>query len=115
MAMEAWSAIERMPNAEWLDIVDYVLIGLRRSIAAAPLMQVQPSEALSPVPSDVVELLRRLKRDLMHARRFSSDTLATYRRACSSAEGDIEEFLATLKPSQPSLGQAVADTTGGAS
>ena len=40
-----------------------------------------------------IELLKRLKRDLMHARRFGSDTLATYRRACSDAEAEIEEFL----------------------
>lgn len=40
-----------------------------------------------------VTLLKRLKRDLMHARRFGTDTLATYRRACSEAEGDIESFL----------------------
>jgi hypothetical protein len=39
------------------------------------------------------DLLRRLKRDLMHARRFMPDTLQTYRRACTSAEADIEEFL----------------------
>lgn len=40
-----------------------------------------------------VELLKRLKRDLMHARRFGSDTLATYRRACSNAEYEVEEWL----------------------
>jgi hypothetical protein len=40
-----------------------------------------------------VELLKRLKRDLMHTRRFGSDTLATYRRACSDAEAEIEAFL----------------------
>ncbi|MCM2546164.1 hypothetical protein [Burkholderia glumae] len=40
-----------------------------------------------------VRLLRNLKSDLMHVRRFGSDTLATYRRGCSSAEGDVEEWL----------------------
>jgi hypothetical protein len=40
-----------------------------------------------------IQLLKRLKRDLMHARRFQSDTLDTYRRACTSAECDIEEFF----------------------
>jgi hypothetical protein len=42
---------------------------------------------------DAVKLLTNLKIDLMHARRFGEDTLATYRRACSSAEADIEEWL----------------------
>jgi hypothetical protein len=40
-----------------------------------------------------IQLLQGLKRDLMYARRFSPDTLDTYRRACTSAECDIEEFL----------------------
>lgn len=35
---------------------------------------------------EAVELLRRLKRDLMHARRFQPDTLDTYRRACNSLQ-----------------------------
>lgn len=43
-----------------------------------------------------IALLKRLKRDLEHARRFSPDTLNTYRHACVSAEGDIEEFLNAL-------------------
>jgi hypothetical protein len=43
--------------------------------------------------TSAIELMKRLKRDLMHARRFSADTLANYRRACSSAEGDVEEWL----------------------
>ena len=42
---------------------------------------------------EAIELLTKLKRDLMSARRFQPDTLQTYRRACSWAEGDIEEFL----------------------
>ena len=50
---------------------------------------------------EAIALLERLKRDLMHARRFSPDTLDTYRRACSSAEGDIEEFLAELRANKP--------------
>ena len=41
-----------------------------------------------------VKLLRKLKRDLMSQRRFGSETLDGYRRACTSAEGDIEEWLA---------------------
>lgn len=45
--------------------------------------------------NDAIELLKKLKRDLMQARRFLPDTLDTYRRACVSAEGDIEEFLAS--------------------
>jgi hypothetical protein len=48
-------------------------------------------------PDDGVKLLRRLKRDLMHARLHMPDTLDTYRRACTSAECDIEEFLATQR------------------
>jgi len=40
-----------------------------------------------------VALLKRLKRDLMHARRFGSDTLQAFKSACSQAEGDIEEWL----------------------
>ena len=43
--------------------------------------------------ASAVELLKALKRDLMHARRFGPDTLANYRRACSSAEGDVEAWL----------------------
>ncbi len=42
---------------------------------------------------EALPLLKQLKRDLMHARRFSPDTLNTYRTACTSAECDIEEFL----------------------
>jgi len=48
-----------------------------------------PEEQLA----SAVELLKALKRDLMHARRFGPDTLAGYRRACSSAEGDVEAWL----------------------
>jgi hypothetical protein len=40
-----------------------------------------------------VTLFKRLKRDLMSARRFQADTLDTYRRACTSAETDVEEWL----------------------
>jgi hypothetical protein len=40
-----------------------------------------------------VELLKRLKSNLMHTRRFGDDSFASYRRACSTAEGDIEEWL----------------------
>jgi hypothetical protein len=45
-----------------------------------------PEEQLA----SAVELLMALKRDLMHARRFGPDTLANYRRACSSAAWLIE-------------------------
>lgn len=47
-----------------------------------------------------IALLKRLKRDLEHARRFSSETLHTYRQACISTEGDIEEFLNALAAQQ---------------
>lgn len=47
--------------------------------------------------NDAITLLRRLKSDLMSARRFQPDTLHTYRRACTSAEGDIELFLNEIK------------------
>lgn len=53
---------------------------------------------------EAVELLKHIKRDLMHARRFSSDTLDTYRRACTDAEGDIEEFLNTLTAQEKANG-----------
>lgn len=42
---------------------------------------------------DAVALLRRIKSDLMHTRRFSTDDLNTYRNACTSTEGDVEEWL----------------------
>jgi len=62
---------------------------------AAPALN--PSKVRDTADSEDLEtalrLLSNLKRDLEHARRFSPDTLATYRRACCSAEGDIEEFL----------------------
>ncbi|PRH37737.1 hypothetical protein [Burkholderia gladioli] len=50
-----------------------------------------------------VRLLRNLKRDLMRVRRFSPYTFSTYRQVCSSAEGDIEEWMIKhgyLKPSE---------------
>lgn len=40
-----------------------------------------------------VDLLKRLKSSLMHVRRFGVDDLATWRRGCTSTEGDIEEWL----------------------
>jgi hypothetical protein len=46
--------------------------------------------------TEALTLIRRLKRDLMHARRFQPDTLQTYRNACIFAEGDIEEFLISV-------------------
>ncbi|MBN3839340.1 hypothetical protein [Burkholderia sp. Ac-20349] len=48
-----------------------------------------PEEQLA----SAVNLLKALKHNLMHARRFGPDTLQNYRRACSSAEGDVEEWL----------------------
>jgi hypothetical protein len=50
-----------------------------------------------PEQNEAVGLLRRLKRDLMSARRFQPETLDTYRRACTSAETDIEGFLIALR------------------
>jgi hypothetical protein len=43
--------------------------------------------------TSAIDLMKRLKRDLMYVRRFSTDTLENYRRACSNAEGDVEEWL----------------------
>jgi hypothetical protein len=43
--------------------------------------------------ADAVKLLCGLKSSLMHQRRFGSETLAGYRRACTNAEGDIEAWL----------------------
>jgi hypothetical protein len=60
-----------------------------------------------------VELLRRLKRDLMHTRRFGDNTMASYRRACSSAEGDIEEWLKARAETVPHIGQPVQHYIGG--
>lgn len=40
-----------------------------------------------------IDLMKRLKRNLMHARRFAPDTMQSYRGACTEAEGDVEEFL----------------------
>ena len=45
------------------------------------------------VEEDAIALLKRLKQDLMRTRRFGDDTMAAYKRACSTAEGDIEEWL----------------------
>lgn len=55
-------------------------------------------EALRSTPAreeggGAVELLKRLKSSLMHVRRFGVDDLATWRRGCTSTEGDIEEWL----------------------
>lgn len=59
--------------------------------------------------TSAIELMKRLKRDLMHARRFGVDTLANYRRACSSAEGDVEEWLNENTAPQPSQTAVVLD------
>lgn len=46
----------------------------------------------SPLP-DAVKMLFRMKRNLMHQRRFGSDTLNAYRNTVAATEGDIEEWL----------------------
>lgn len=43
---------------------------------------------------DIREKLRAIKRSLERTRRFSEDTLASWRRACTDAECEIEELLA---------------------
>jgi hypothetical protein len=66
-----------------------------------PLGATAQAQLAAEVPEvtldDALVLLKRLKRDLMHARRFQPDVLHTYRRACTSAESDIEEFLSIAK------------------
>jgi hypothetical protein len=69
--------------------------------ATAPLT----SERETVLLESAVDLMKRLKRDLMHARRFGSDTLAAYRRACSSAEGDVEEWLIENSRAQSTAGE----------
>lgn len=55
-------------------------------------------DAVDAADAEAIALLKRLKRDLMHVRRFSfADTLDAYRRACTEAEGDIDEFLAAMQ------------------
>lgn len=54
----------------------------------------------------LVEALTRIKANLEQQRRFSVDTLANWKRTCTSAEGDIEELLeraaiAQAAPEQP--------------
>ncbi|PLC44518.1 hypothetical protein C0Q88_07515 [Ralstonia pickettii] len=55
----------------------------------------QPAQRPMPEPTlaDAIAFMRRLKQNLMHARRFGSDTLQAYRNACVRAEGDVEEWL----------------------
>ena len=45
------------------------------------------------VIEDAVAMLKLVKRDLMHARRFGADTLRTYKNVCVRVEGDVEEWL----------------------
>jgi|GEM_PF-2949113 len=45
------------------------------------------------VVEGAVAMLKRVKRDLMHARLFGHDTLRAYKSACIRAEGDVEEWL----------------------
>jgi hypothetical protein len=77
----------------WIDVdaEDYerCLNNDRRIVYTAPPAQT----ALAGRLASAAELFKRLKRDLMHARRFGADTLANYRRACSNAEGEVEEWL----------------------
>lgn len=40
-----------------------------------------------------VSMLMKVKNSLMHQRRFGQDTLQGYRTACTSVEGDIEQWL----------------------
>lgn len=55
---------------------------------------VQPcAESAAQRVKDATPFLKRLKSSLMHQRRFGDDTLAAYRRACTDAEAEIEEWL----------------------
>ncbi|HGO6128521.1 MULTISPECIES: hypothetical protein [Burkholderia cepacia complex] len=80
----------------WGEAFDTVSFSFNRGEDVRLAEQPLPQKAKG-VPEDqlvsAVELLKALKRDLMHARRFGPDTLANYRRACSAAEGDVEAWL----------------------
>lgn len=80
----------------WGEAFDTVSFSFNRGedvqLAEQSLPQKAKDKPDDPLAS-AVELLKALKRDLMHARLFGPDTLANYRRACSSAEGDVEEWL----------------------
>ncbi|CAJ6625908.1 Uncharacterised protein [Burkholderia pseudomallei] len=80
----------------WGEAFDTVTLSFNRGENVRLAEKSLPQKA-KDMPEDqlesAVELLKALKRDLMHARRFGPDTLANYRRACSSAEGEVEEWL----------------------
>lgn len=53
-----------------------------------------PSQVIDKV--DTAKSLRSIKSNLMHQRRFGTDSINGWRGACTSAEADIEELLAAL-------------------
>lgn len=76
---------EAYPQGEDLDAA------IDAAMAAAPL-PVTP-QTKGDIENEALALLKRLKSNLMHTRRFAPETLQSYRTACTNAEGDIEEFL----------------------
>lgn len=56
-------------------------------------MQIGFVESPANELASAVELMKRVKASLEHQRRYGFDTLQNNRRACSQAEGDIEEWL----------------------
>jgi len=70
---------------------EYVVLA---DVLAAQAPLIERIAELERQNAEALGLLKRLKLNLMHARRFAPETLNTYRHACTNTEGDIEEFLA---------------------